>query len=72
MAQSESFNLAEKLTQIRQLIDRMQQGGADFDQQMQLFQEGQGLIQSCRAYLGNAELKIQQLIDGTYEDFEEK
>lgn len=67
-----SFNLEEKLTEIRAILDQMQQGTTDFDKQMGLFQRGQALIGACRTYLGEAELKIQQLIDGAYEDFEEK
>ena len=40
----------------------MQRGVSDFDQQVDLFKQGNQLIKECREYLDKSELKIEQLI----------
>lgn len=66
----EKFSLEEKLEELRLLVEKMQEGMSDFDQQVALFKEGNRLIKSCREYLNGAELEIQQLIDGELKPFE--
>ncbi|MEM6348095.1 MAG: exodeoxyribonuclease VII small subunit [Bacteroidota bacterium] len=60
----EKFSLEDKLTEIRKLIDQMQKGVSDFDQQVALYQAGSAMIKECREYLDASELQIKQLIDG--------
>lgn len=60
----EKFSLEDKLSEIRTIIEKMQQGVSDFDQQVALFQSGSGMIKECRAYLDASELQIKQLIEG--------
>lgn len=60
----QAFSLEEQLTKLRALVDKMNKGVSDFDQQVALFQEGTAMIEACRAYLDQSEMKIQQLIDG--------
>ena len=59
-----SFSLEQKLTELRTLVEKMNQGVSDFDKQVELFQQGTKLIEECREYLDQSEMKIQQLIDG--------
>ncbi len=60
---AEAFSLEEKLEELRKILEQMQKGMSDFDQQMELFTSGQALIQVCREYLQGAELKVDQLLD---------
>ncbi len=63
----EKFSLEDRLTEIRKIIDQMQKGVSDFDQQVALFQAGSSMIKECREYLDASELQIKQLIDGKEE-----
>jgi exodeoxyribonuclease VII small subunit len=60
----EKFSLEKKLEEIRQLVEKMQRGVSDFDQQVDLFKQGNHLIKECRDYLDKSELKIEELIKG--------
>jgi len=62
------FSLEQQLTHLRQLIERMQRGVGDFDQQLALFQEGQQTVQACRRYLDEAELQVKQLVNGEWQE----
>jgi exodeoxyribonuclease VII small subunit len=65
MANSETpFSLEATLEEIRGLIEKMQKGVADFDEQLALFKRGNDLIGASRAYLEEAELKVQELVEG--------
>lgn len=59
----QAFSLEEKLREIRALLDKMQSGDQNFDENMRLFQEGTSAIKECREYLDGAELAIKQVID---------
>lgn len=63
----ESFSLEEKLREIRGLLDKMQSGDQNFDENMRLFQEGTAAIKDCREYLDTAELAIKQVIEADEE-----
>jgi len=66
----EKFSLEDKLESLRILVEKMQKGVSDFDQQVTLFKEGNKLIKECRDYLNGAELEIQQLIKGELKPFD--
>ena len=68
--QETEFSLEKKLAEIRAIVEKMQQGAVDFDEQIALFKEGQELIKSCQTFLDKAELEIRQLVDGELEDVE--
>ncbi len=61
----EGFSLEEKLREIRNLLDNMQSGELDFDENVKLFTKGTTLIEACRKYLDEAELQVKQLVEGT-------
>lgn len=69
-SQKDDFSLEKKLGEIRTIVEKMQQGTVDFDEQIALFKQGQELIKSCQAFLDKSEMDIKQLVDGTLEDFE--
>ncbi len=58
----EDFSLEEKLEELRILLDQMQKGMTDFDQQMALFRHGQSLIAACRKHLDATELLVEQIL----------
>ena len=64
MSKESKFSLEEKLTEIRELVEKMQKGVSDFDKQVELFKRGNDLIKECREYLDVSELKIEELIKG--------
>lgn len=74
ISKENEFSLEEKLREIRGLLEKMQSGGMDFDENVKLFTQGTELIGSCRTYLDQAEMRVQQLIarngQDVVEDFE--
>ena len=71
-SENKDFSLEEKLREIRSLLDQMQTGTMDFDENVKLFTQGTGLIDQCRTYLDQAEMRIQQLIERNGEDVVEE
>ena len=65
----EKFSFEDKLLKIRNIVTKMQKGIQNFDQQIELFKEGNQLINDCQAYLDKSELEIKQLINGNWENF---
>lgn len=61
---NEIFSLEDKLKEIREILQKMQLGANDFDENIQLFQRGTTLIAACREYLNSAEVSVKQLING--------
>lgn len=52
----------DKLARIKQLADKLQQEELGMDESMALYTEADELLQACRQYLDQAEIKIEQLI----------
>ncbi len=67
----EGFSLESKLRKIRSLLEQMQAGELDFDENVKLFTMGTDLIEQCRQYLDEAELKVKTLVEGTSGEEEE-
>ena len=65
---TEELSFEGKLRKIRSLLDQMQAGSLDFDENVKLFTQGTGLIEECRAYLDQAEMRVKQLIERNGED----
>lgn len=64
VTETESFSLEEKLKEIREILQKMQVGANDFDENIKLFEQGKALIDACRKYLDTAEVSVKQLIGG--------
>lgn len=62
--EEETFSLEEKLKEIREILQKMQVGANDFDENIKLFTQGTALIATCRKYLDTAEVSVKQLING--------
>ncbi|SVB19090.1 uncharacterized protein METZ01_LOCUS171944 [marine metagenome] len=54
------FELA--LEKLENLVEKMESGEATLEQSLEWFEEGMGLIKSCRLQLEKAEQKVQTLI----------
>ena len=55
-----SFEVA--LEKLENLVEKMESGEATLEQSLEWFEEGMGLIKSCRFQLEKAEQKVQTLI----------
>ena len=67
--ETDSFSFEKNLEDIRALVEKLQKGTGTFDEQLTLMQEGLERIKQSHAYLDQAELKIEQLIKGNWEEF---
>jgi exodeoxyribonuclease VII small subunit len=54
-------SLEQQLKRLEEIATLLDRGDAPIDQQLQLFEEGMALSAGCRAYLEQAELKVQTL-----------
>lgn len=59
----DDFSLDQSLKELREILDKMQTGNLDFDENVQLFTRGASLIKASRAYLDKSELLIEELIE---------
>ena len=50
------------LEKLENLVEKMESGEATLEQSLEWFEEGMGLIKSCRLQLEKAEQKVQTLI----------
>ena len=55
-------SLEESLTEITQVIDKMEHGELTLEQSLAQFERGIGLIKHCQKVLTEAEQKVQHLI----------
>jgi exodeoxyribonuclease VII small subunit len=62
--EQQQFSLEDKLREIKEILQKMQLGGNDFDENIKLFTQGTALIAQCRGYLDTAEVSIKQLVEG--------
>jgi exodeoxyribonuclease VII small subunit len=70
MKEEKPFSLEENLAEIRRIMNQMQKGMDNFDEQVALFKKGKALIEDCQQYLDKAEMEIKKLVDGQLEDFD--
>lgn len=64
MEMNEDFSLELQLKEIRDILQKMQVGVNDFDENIRLFTKGTEMIKSCRDYLDRAEMSVKQLVEG--------
>jgi exodeoxyribonuclease VII small subunit len=55
--------LEQSLTEITQLIDKMEQGELTLEQSLQDFERGVTLVKHCQAILKEAEIKVNKLTE---------
>lgn len=52
----------EKLTKLTQIVERLEAGNElPLEESLKIFEEGVGLVNSCRQMLQNAELRVQNV-----------
>lgn len=56
------FDLEKSLTELEQLIEKMEAGNLSLDQSLELFERGVVLTKDCQKTLRHAEQKVQQLL----------
>ncbi len=61
-------NLEESLTEINQLIDHMEHGQLSLEQSLANFERGITLIKHCQKILGEAEQKVQILMQANQQE----
>jgi len=61
--ETENFSYEASIKEIKDIVNKLQQGTLDFDNNLQMYQRGAELIKACRQYLDAADLKIRQIMD---------
>lgn len=62
----------EKLARIEEIVSILNEGNESLEKQIQIYEEGIKLINSCREFLQNAEKKIININSNTQMKSEEK
>lgn len=60
---TDSFNFEQALSNLAQLVDKMEQGNLPLEQSLQYFEQGVGLMKDCQQALQAAERRVQILTD---------
>jgi exodeoxyribonuclease VII small subunit len=60
----------QALSELEDIVAALEAGQSSLDESINLFQRGQELARHCASLLDQAELKIQQLTNGTLARFE--
>lgn len=75
-AKKKEFDFEKALTELEQLVEKMEQGNLSLETSLKLFERGVSLTRACQKALTEAEQKVQILIrnGGKQElaDFEEQ
>ncbi len=61
MPETKKFSLETHLKRLRKIVEEMQSGKPDFDENIKLFQEGSVLIQEAKIFLDESEMLIRKL-----------
>lgn len=61
MSKAQTFE--QSLSRLEALVARLESGDLPLDDAMESYEEGVGLVRSCRADLDRAELKIRRLVE---------
>lgn len=59
-----AFSLEQSFTRIKEIQQLLQQGELPFEDSLKLFAEAEGLILQSQQYLNQAEITIQNLMEG--------
>ena len=53
----------QSMSQLEQLVARMEQGDVALDEALKAFEQGMKLVTVCKAQLAQAELKVEQVMN---------
>lgn len=59
----------ENITELEEIVRRLEQGDASLDESLSLFEKGVKLSKSCSSMLDNAEKKVNILLNGEKQEF---
>ena len=71
MNENKEFNFEESLKRLEEIASALENGNAELEVSLSLFEEGVGLIKECNARLDSAEQKVKLLVNngnGTYNE----
>lgn len=71
MNENKEFNFEESLKRLEEIASALENGNAELEASLSLFEEGVGLIKECNARLDSAEQKVKLLVNngnGTYNE----
>ena len=54
----------EAMKQLEETVKKLENGDTTLDEAMELFETGVGLTRTCQKLLGDAQLKVTQLVGG--------
>jgi exodeoxyribonuclease VII small subunit len=57
---SQPFDYEARIARLRTIISQLQNGQTNLENSIALYEEGTELIRTCRTYLENAEMRVQQ------------
>lgn len=60
---SETFNFESALDELTNLVEQMEKGGLSLEQSLTSFEKGVSLTRQCQKALGEAEQKVQILLE---------
>ncbi|MBQ7623964.1 MAG: exodeoxyribonuclease VII small subunit [Clostridia bacterium] len=64
MSSSNKKSFEKSLKRIQEIVDILEEGEADLEKSLALFEEGAGLIKECSKELDDAEQKLSLLVKG--------
>ena len=67
--EEKDFSLEKNIEKIREIVERLQKGMENFDEHLALMKEGLDRIKKTHEYLDQTELRIEQLVEGNWEEF---
>lgn len=59
----QQFNFEQALSELHNLVEKMEQGGLSLQDSLQYFERGVGLIRHCQTELSTAEQKVKILTE---------
>jgi exodeoxyribonuclease VII small subunit len=62
--QPHPLTFEQALTQIQEIVDKLESGSLTLDESLVLYEKGQRLTRWCQTLLDNAELRIEQISTG--------
>lgn len=64
-----AINYEKNQKKIEEIVEKLEQNEIPLEENMELVEKGLKLVNECKEYLDNAELKIKKIVDGKTTDF---
>ncbi len=63
MSDKENISFEKAIERLEELVSLLENGNAPLDKSLEIFEEGIGLINTCKKQLENAEQKVKLLVE---------